>query len=150
MIRLLLADDSEGFRSVLKGFLKQHPSVEIVGEATNLKETIESARRVKPDVVLLDLHMNGTADADPTYVKTMLLIHAERVFAMSVWNDEESKDLSESYGAIRLSDKSQIAKELMPALAEVSPTGSPPKRTAFPLANKSTSESAIIRIIPKV
>jgi len=150
MIRLLLAEDSDSFRSILKGFLEQHPSVEIVGEARSLKETIGSAQRLKPDVVLLDLHINGTADADPTYVKTILLIHAEHVVAMSVWNDEESKVLSESYGAVRLLDKSRLAKELMPALAELSHTGSPPRRTSFPFANKSTSDSAIIRLIPKV
>jgi two-component system response regulator NreC len=136
MIRVLLADDSEGFRVVLKRFLEQHPSVEIVGEATTLKEAIESARRLQPDVVLLDLHMDGTADADPLYIKTGLLMHAERVLAMSVWNDEESKRLAVSYGAVKLLDKSQLAYELMPALSQVPLHQSPPKITSFPFAPK--------------
>jgi DNA-binding NarL/FixJ family response regulator len=116
MIRLLLADDSDAFRFILKEFLEQLPSVEIVGETTSLLETIQLARTLKPDVVLLDLHIRGADVADPIYIKTRLLISAERFFTMSVWNNEESRRLSESYGAVKLIDKSKIATDLMPAL----------------------------------
>jgi len=37
---------------------------------------------------------------------------------MSVWTDEETASLAQSYGAMKLLDKSQLASTLMPAIEE--------------------------------
>ena len=59
MIKVLIADDHpvvrEGVRRILQGAVE----VEIVGEAGRGDETIEAARRLKPDVVVLDIGMPG-------------------------------------------------------------------------------------------
>src|SRR5215469_10024747 len=106
MIRLLIAEDSDPFRSALSRFLEAQPAIKVVGQAATLSETIRLARKLMPDVVLLDLHLRGNDQADPNYVKTQLLFSAEHVPCMSVWNDEEP-----SYGAVALLDKASLAQD---------------------------------------
>ena len=56
-IRVLLVDDHAVVRSGLRAFLELLPDVEIVGEAGDGSEALAVARRVEPDVVLMDLLM---------------------------------------------------------------------------------------------
>lgn len=56
-IRLLLVDDHEVVRVGLKTLLTRHSDIRIVGEAGTMTEAIESAKRVKPNVVLMDARL---------------------------------------------------------------------------------------------
>jgi two-component system, NarL family, response regulator LiaR len=63
-IRLLIADDHAVIRQGLRAFLSFDADLELVGEASNGREAVEMAGRLKPDVVLMDLmmpEMNGIA-----------------------------------------------------------------------------------------
>lgn len=57
MIRVLIADDHHVVRRGLLFFLKTQKDMDVVGEATNGKEAVELAAKLKPDVVLMDLVM---------------------------------------------------------------------------------------------
>ncbi|HEY7127635.1 MAG TPA: response regulator transcription factor [Ktedonobacterales bacterium] len=56
-IRVLLADDHDILREGLKALLTIQGGVEIVGEATTGRQTVELSEHLVPDVVLLDLSM---------------------------------------------------------------------------------------------
>jgi NarL family two-component system response regulator LiaR len=56
-IRVLLVDDYEVVRRGLRGVLELLPEVEIVGEASNGREAVDTAYRLQPDVILMDLAM---------------------------------------------------------------------------------------------
>src|SRR5437773_4603829 len=56
--RILLVDDHPLTRSALAGLLVQH-GFDVVGEASDGEEAIDSAERLRPDIVLLDLSMPG-------------------------------------------------------------------------------------------
>jgi two-component system, NarL family, response regulator LiaR len=56
-IRVLITDDHKVVRRGLRGFLELDPELEVVGEASNGKEAVDMARRLEPDVVLMDLLM---------------------------------------------------------------------------------------------
>lgn len=58
-IRVLLVDDHALFRSGIRSLLQRHAEFEIVGEAGDGMEGVKRAAQLKPDVVLLDLHMAG-------------------------------------------------------------------------------------------
>ncbi len=58
-IRLLLADDHPLVRSGLRSLLENEPDLEVVGEASDGAEAVVEARRLRPDVVLMDLRMPG-------------------------------------------------------------------------------------------
>jgi DNA-binding NarL/FixJ family response regulator len=56
-VRVLLADDHTMFRQGLKEMLATDERIEVVGEAENGQEAIVLARKLEPDVVLLDVEM---------------------------------------------------------------------------------------------
>ena len=55
--RLVLVDDHELARDGLRDMLADVPDLEIVGEAADGREALELCRRVRPDLVLMDLRM---------------------------------------------------------------------------------------------
>ena len=59
MIRVLLCDDVASMRVALRAVLDLREGVEVVGEARNGDEAVERAAELRPDVVLLDLTMQG-------------------------------------------------------------------------------------------
>jgi NarL family two-component system response regulator LiaR len=57
LLRVLVCDDQEAFRTMLVIALALEPDIEIVGEAANGREAIERAAALQPDAMLLDLAM---------------------------------------------------------------------------------------------
>jgi two-component system, NarL family, response regulator NreC len=58
-IKVLIADDHAILRSGLRMLIDAQPDMNVVAEAKNGDEAIESARNIKPDVVVLDITMPG-------------------------------------------------------------------------------------------
>ncbi|MBB0246030.1 response regulator [Streptomyces alkaliphilus] len=58
-IRVLLADDHEAVRFGLRLILERAPGIEVVGEAADGTGAVKTARRLRPDVVLMDVRMPG-------------------------------------------------------------------------------------------
>lgn len=56
-IKVLIADDHHVVRRGLVFFLKTQNQIEIVGEAGNGREAVEQARKLNPDLILMDLIM---------------------------------------------------------------------------------------------
>jgi DNA-binding NarL/FixJ family response regulator len=60
MIKILIADDHPVVRSGLESILASQPDFEVVGEANDGAEAVRLARRLEPDLILMDLRMPGT------------------------------------------------------------------------------------------
>jgi DNA-binding NarL/FixJ family response regulator len=58
--RLLIVDDHEVVRAGLRALLGLHDGFEVVGEAADGDEALRAALRLLPDVVLMDVRMEGT------------------------------------------------------------------------------------------
>jgi DNA-binding NarL/FixJ family response regulator len=56
-IRVLVADDQALIRRGMTLMLAAEPDMEVVGQASDGVEAVEMAQRLRPDVVLMDLHM---------------------------------------------------------------------------------------------
>ena len=56
-IRLILADDHAVVRSGIRMLLEAQPDIEIVAEVENGRQAVEQARKMRPDVVLMDVQM---------------------------------------------------------------------------------------------
>lgn len=57
MIEVLIADDQELVRTGFRALVEAEPDLQVVGEAANGEEAVELARRLRPDVVLMDVRM---------------------------------------------------------------------------------------------
>jgi two-component system, NarL family, response regulator LiaR len=55
--RLVLADDHDLVREGIRAVLESEPDMEVVGEAANGREAVEVCKRLRPDLVLMDVRM---------------------------------------------------------------------------------------------
>ena len=56
-VRAVVVDDEPTAREVVMTLLAEHPTVEVVGQATNGKEAVQLVRQLKPDLLFLDIQM---------------------------------------------------------------------------------------------
>jgi len=57
MIKVLIVDDQSLVRAGFRLVLENHDDLEVIGEASTGTQAIDSARRLDPDVVLMDIRM---------------------------------------------------------------------------------------------
>jgi DNA-binding NarL/FixJ family response regulator len=118
-IKVLLAEDNDVVRRAIARLLGQDPEIELVGEAGDFAQTIQMTNDLKPEVVVMDLHMKD--EVSPVEVKSGLDRSASRILAISIWDDAESRALAESVGAITLLDKMDLVNELIPTIKQLLP-----------------------------
>ena len=88
-IRVLLADDHQLFREGLANILNAQPDFEVVGEASDGLEVLVKARKLTPDLILMDVSMLGCDGVEATQrVKQEL---ADVVIVMLTVRDEDEK-----------------------------------------------------------
>jgi DNA-binding NarL/FixJ family response regulator len=86
-IRLVVVDDHMVFRECLRALLGRVEDVEIVAEAATTQEAIEVTEAVRPDVVLMDLHLPGGGGEVAT--TTILAAHPEvAVLVLTMHSDD--------------------------------------------------------------
>lgn len=76
-VSVLVVDDNAVVRSGLRGLLDASPEVHVVGEAWDGEQALDLARRLQPDVVLLDVRMprkDGVAVAQQISAATRVLM----------------------------------------------------------------------------
>ena len=56
-IRILIAEDHVTVRSGVRALLESQPEIEVVGEAGNGEDAVAMAKKVEPDVILMDIGM---------------------------------------------------------------------------------------------
>jgi DNA-binding NarL/FixJ family response regulator len=66
MIRTVIVDDHPVFRRGLAGVLDETDDIEVVGEAVDGSAVVDLVQRTDAQVVLMDLHMDGTGGVEAT------------------------------------------------------------------------------------
>ena len=89
-IRVVIADDSQVARDVLREILSRDGDIVIVGEATNGREAVELAKRLAPQLITMDLNMpvmDGlSAIAEIMYTKGVpILVISDRSDAQTAY-----------------------------------------------------------------
>jgi two-component system, NarL family, response regulator LiaR len=114
-IRVLIVDDHAVVRMGLKMFFDHQPDIEVVGEAADGSEGVAMARRLEPDVVLMDLLM-PTMDG----VTAIGRIKAERpdieIVTMTSFIEEEKVTAALEAGASGYVLKDAEAEEVAAAV----------------------------------
>jgi DNA-binding NarL/FixJ family response regulator len=114
-IRVLVCDDSDAFRALLRYTLQEDPGIEVVGEAADGMAAIEAAERLQPDVVLLDLTMPilDGMDAIPAVLERA---PSAQVVALSGWDADRVEQAALDQGAIAYVEKSDDVEALRAAV----------------------------------
>lgn len=98
MIKVLLADDQKILRDGLRALLEGHKDIIVAGEAGSGREACEQARKVIPDVVLMDIRM-----PEMDGVEAARLIKNELpgtvVIMLTTFDDDEYIIKAMTYGA---------------------------------------------------
>jgi two-component system invasion response regulator UvrY len=68
MIRVMLVDDHDLVRLLMKERLERVAGIEIIAQATTGEEAISKAKEARPDVVLLDVNMPGIGGVETVRV----------------------------------------------------------------------------------
>lgn len=114
--RVLIVDDHAGFRHVARRLVEQIGSV-VVGEAETGKEALTKARRLKPDIVLLDIQL---PDVDGLAVSASLTSDATSPAVVLV-SSRDAGDYGprlDGCGAVGFIAKADLTAETLRALLE--------------------------------
>jgi len=118
MIKVFLLDDHGLMRAGYRMMLEPHVDIEVVGEASSGEEALPAIRRIKPDVVLCDLHMPGVSGLDITE-RLVKGNSPARVIIVSVQVDGPMPRRLLDAGAFGYLGKCCEAAELLKAIREV-------------------------------
>jgi two-component system, NarL family, response regulator DevR len=119
-VTIFLTDDKECVRRAIRLLLDSNPEIRMVGEAATFQQTIQRVSKLKPQIVVMDLHMSDASSVNPDEIKSLLNRLGSRLIAISFWKDEGTQALAESLGAVVLLDKMTLVTELIPAIERAS------------------------------
>ena len=118
VFRVLIVDDFEPWRRVVRSMLQHFPEWQIVGEASDGVEAVQKTEELQPDIVLLDIglpRINGIDAAKPILSAAP---HSKIVF-VSVELCPEFVEEALRAGAHGYVVKSDAASELLTAMSTV-------------------------------
>ena len=73
---VLLADFSDLMLRMIGRLLQEQAGIELLGLAKNLAQTLQMTAELKPQVVVMDLHMPDETEFDPDFIRSQLLSSA--------------------------------------------------------------------------
>jgi DNA-binding NarL/FixJ family response regulator len=109
MIKLMIVDDHVLFREGLASIIRSEPDIEIAGLAGTVRDAVDMAGRLKPDIVLMDFSLPDGSGADATL--QILKAHSDcKIIFLTM--SEEDENL---FAAIRSGAKGYLLKDMHPS-----------------------------------
>lgn len=98
-VRVLIVDDQEPFRMAARMVVEATEGFEIAGESENGEDSVEQARTLKPDLVLMDVNLPGINGLDATRQILAEGGGAVVVLLLSTYEEEEYAPRAAECGA---------------------------------------------------
>jgi DNA-binding NarL/FixJ family response regulator len=117
-IRILIADDEALLRMAFSTVVEAQPDIAPVGEAADGMEAIRLARELRPDVVLMDVRMPGTAGIEATR-QVIRVSPRSRVLILTTFDLDEYAFAGLNAGASGFLLKNTRPEELLSAIRSV-------------------------------
>jgi DNA-binding NarL/FixJ family response regulator/DNA-binding SARP family transcriptional activator len=114
-IRVMLVDDHPMWRVGVRALLDRDDRTTVVGEAENGPSAVETALALRPDVILMDLHLPGIDGAEATRQITAQLPSC-RILMLSASGEETDVATAVSAGAVGYLLKSGTASDVVDAV----------------------------------
>jgi DNA-binding NarL/FixJ family response regulator len=116
-IKVLLADDHTVVRQGLRVLLEAEPDISVVGEAETGRQAVQLARKLMPDVVVMDIAMPNMNGLEATRQVTREVPTA-KLLVLSSYNDDEYVHQVTEAGAAGYLLKQTAATDLIKAVRE--------------------------------
>jgi DNA-binding NarL/FixJ family response regulator len=115
-VRVLIVDDHESFRSSAR-LLLEAEGYEVVGEAADGASGLAAAAELKPDVILLDVHLPDV-DGFDVAARLSTADSSPRVVITSSRDASDFGPMIERSGALGFVPKNELSGEALAALLE--------------------------------
>lgn len=123
LIRVLIVDDHKIMRDGIKAILKPALDLDVVGETDSGVDAVQLVRKLRPDVVMMDIDLQGMSGIEATL--EMLRHNPDtRVMMLSMYDDEHSVISAVKAGARGFVLKRASDGDLLQALRTVAQGGS--------------------------
>lgn len=113
--QILIADDSKTIRRILKLFLQAQQNLNVCGEAANGFEAIEQAKKLHPDLILLDLAMPEMNGAEAASVLKKMMPHVP-IIVFTMYSENIGRSLTSAIGVDMVLSKPDGMMALMQAV----------------------------------
>lgn len=117
-IRLLLVDDHPIVREGIKSALSTRKNIQIVGEAATGEEALIKARKLKPDVILMDINMPGMSGLEASR-RLRKSVPESKILALTMHENREYVLEMSQLGASGYVFKDSSPSELLRAIEAV-------------------------------
>ena len=117
-ITILLAEDHMFVREGLRKMLELEPGFEVIGEAQDGRQAVELARKIRPDVILVDTAMPRLNGLEATR-QLLKAIPGAKVLMLSAYNDDAYIKEATDAGAVGYLVKQSSALSVCEAIREV-------------------------------
>jgi DNA-binding NarL/FixJ family response regulator len=117
-IRILVADDFEGWRRQVRLLFQARPQWQIIAEVSDGSEAVQKAEELKPDLIVLDIglpKLNGIEAAR----RIRELFPSSKIIFLSLHNSPDMVQAALSTGALGYVRKTDALSELLPAVDAV-------------------------------
>jgi DNA-binding NarL/FixJ family response regulator len=115
---ILIVDDHEYVRRTLRSLLAQQPHWKI-HEAADGRSAIDRVRKLKPDVVVMDIVMPGIDGIAATYELHQVAPKTKVVLISSHYTPEEAASIARLFGDGSFVTKAAAGKDLIPAVSRM-------------------------------
>jgi DNA-binding NarL/FixJ family response regulator len=113
-VRVLIVDDQEPFRSVAREVVEAAGDFQVVGEASTGEESVDLARTLRPDLVLMDVNLPGIDGTEAT--KRILAEATAKVVLLSTYEEDELAERARECGASAYVPKSEFDPDRLAAV----------------------------------
>ncbi len=117
-LRVLIADDHPIVRDGLRTLINTEPGMELVGEAINGADAVEKARRLQPDVILMDLVM-PVKDGIQAITEIKQFLPKVPILVLTSFSDEDKVFPAIRAGAMGYLLKDASPEQLLQAIYNV-------------------------------
>jgi two-component system, NarL family, invasion response regulator UvrY len=124
-LRVVVADDHAQFRRAARSMLAASVDFQLVGEALSGEEAVLLARTLRPDLVLMDINMDGIGGI--AAARSINETHPETAtILVSTYREEDLPSDARTCGAAGYVHKAELAANVLTRLLRG--RGSPPSR----------------------
>lgn len=117
-IKIVLVDDHAVIRAGLRLLIEARRDMKVVGEAANATDAVAVAASAQPDIILLDLNLEGDSGLD-CLPRLLAAAHRARVLVLTGVDDFEMHRQAARLGARGLVHKAKAAEVILKAIERV-------------------------------